>query len=381
MKNYKDQFFLNPNVTYLNHGSFGACPKDIMNEYFDLQMQLENQPIDFLANNIKTELANARKALSNYIDCNDSDLVFFPNPSTALNMVIKSLDLNEGDEVLTTSHEYGALVKTWKYICNKNSAKYIEVDPHLPLDSKNEFLKQFFDKITNKTKVIFISHITSPTALIFPVKEICEEARKRGIFSIIDGAHAPAQIKFSINSINPDIYVGACHKWMLSPKGSSFLYAKKSIQNQLKPLVISWGWDSTPIEETPFLDHNQWQGTNDISQYLVIPFVINFLKKNKWDVVSSDCKKINLESRAKLLNLFNEKPICNNPNKWIGQMSSIILPDCDIEDLYQYLKLKNIEIPIIEWNGHKILRISIQAYNSANDIDILINKLQRYFKL
>ena len=381
MKNYKDLFLLNPNITYLNHGSFGACPKAIMDEYFNLQLKLENQPIDFLDNDIKSALEKARKALSGYVDCNSEDLVFFPNPSTALNMVIKSLEINNGDEILTTTHEYGALIKTWQFICNKKSAKYIEFNPDLPLDSEDTFLSQFFDKITDRTKVIFISHITSPTAVKFPIKAICKEARKRGIISIIDGAHAPAHIYFSIKNINPDIYVGACHKWMLSPKGSSFLYARKNIQKQLIPLVISWGWDNNPPIETPFLDYNQWQGTNDISQYLVIPFVIDFLKKNKWEKVSENCKRINLDSRTKLLNLFNEVPICNSSQDWLGQMSSIFLPDCDTIDLYNFLKSKNIEIPVLEWNGYKVLRVSIQAYNTYDDIEILIKQLKRYFKL
>ena len=185
MKNYKDLFLLNPNITYLNHGSFGACPKAIMNKYFDLQLKLENQPIDFLDNNIKSALEKARKALSGYVDCNSEDLVFFPNPSTALNMVIKSLKINKGDEILTTTHEYGALIKTWKFICNKKSAKYIEFNPSLPLDSKDTFLNQFFDRITNRTKVIFISHITSPTAVKFPIKQSVKKLVREELYLLL----------------------------------------------------------------------------------------------------------------------------------------------------------------------------------------------------
>tara|TARA_B100000700_G_C14984952_1_gene828353 strand:+ start:292 stop:1437 length:1146 start_codon:yes stop_codon:yes gene_type:complete len=378
-KNFKKLFLLDNNVTYLNHGSFGACPKVTMDQYFKIQKNLEKQPIDFLANNIDYELKKAREALSSYVDCESDNLVFFPNPSTAINMVAKSLDINKHDEILTTSHEYGALVKMWKFICNQNKAKYIEFDPILPLQSKSDFLEGFLNNITDKTKIIFISHITSATALIFPVKEICDEARKRGILSIIDGAHAPAHIDLSIKDINPDIYVGACHKWMLSPKGASFIYAKKDIQKILKPLVISWGWESDIPGESPFLDHHQWQGTNDISQYLVIPFTIDFLKNNKWEKVSNDCRDLNLESRRRLLKLFNEEILCENSYDWIGQMSSFIIPDCNIADLYEYLKSKNIEVPIMEWNNRKILRISIQAYNDDNDITRLIKYLKIFF--
>ena len=378
-KNFKDLFLLDNDTTYLNHGSFGACPRKIMDEYFKLQLELENQPIDFLANNITTTLKTSRESLSKYIDCSREDVVFFPNPSTAINMVAKSLTLRKNDEVLTTTHEYGALVKMWRFICDKASANYIEHSPFLPLDSKSNFLELFLNNITDRTKIIFISHITSATGLKFPIKEICNEARKRGIVSIIDGAHAPGHIDLSIRDINPDIYVGACHKWMMSPKGASFLYASKKMQNCLKPLVISWGWDSEIISDSQFIDHHEWQGTNDISQYLIIPYVIDFLNENKWKEVSNDCKKLNLESRLRLLDLFDKKPFCNNSLEWLGQMSSIQIPNCNVEDLYDYLKSKKIEVPIIEWEHRKILRISIQAYNNEEDIDRLIKYLKLYF--
>ena len=156
-------------MTYLNHGSFGACPHKIMKQYFDLQTELEFEPIDFLANNIEEGLKRARKSLSIYVDCNHRDLVFFPNPSTALNMVAKSLNLRKGDEFLTTIHEYGALIKTWKYICKSSSSKYVEYEPTLPIASEKEFNEIFINLITKKTKIIFISQITSSTGLIFPI--------------------------------------------------------------------------------------------------------------------------------------------------------------------------------------------------------------------
>tara|TARA_Y100000768_G_scaffold333186_1_gene273142 strand:- start:710 stop:1855 length:1146 start_codon:yes stop_codon:yes gene_type:complete len=378
-KNLKDLFLLDKNITYLNHGSFGACPKIIMDQYFKLQLELEREPIDFLANEITKQLKKSRVALSKYVDCPGEDVVFFPNPSTAINMVAKSLILSKNDEVLTTTHEYGALVKMWRFICDKSSANYIEYRPYLPIDSKSIFLESFFNKITDRTKIIFISHITSATGLKFPIKEICDQARKRGIISIIDGAHAPAHIDLSIRDIKPDIYVGACHKWMMSPKGASFLYASKNMQKLLKPLVISWGWDSEVVGDSHFIDYHEWQGTNDISQYLIIPYVIDFLNENKWKEVSNECKKLNLESRLRLLDLFDKKPFCDNSLEWLGQMSSIQIPDCNVKDLYNYLKSKKIEVPIIEWENMKILRISIQAYNNEEDINRLIKYLKLYF--
>ena len=380
-KDLKNLFLLNKEVAYLNHGSFGACPKEIMDHYFKIQLKLESEPIDFLDNNIDENLKLSKKALSQFIDCNHENLIFFPNPSTAINMVAKSLKFNRNDEILTTNHEYGALVKMWKYICSTSGAKYIEYKPKIPIASKTEFINGFFDKINSRTKIIFISHITSPTGLIFPVKEICQEANKRNIISIVDGAHAPAHINFSINDINPDVYVGACHKWMMSPKGSSFIYVKKEFQKKLKPLVISWGWDNPDSKKSIFVDYHQWQGTNDISPYLVIPYVLEFMKKYNWPEVSRYCKKLNLDSRLRLLELFNKDVLCEKPSDWLGQMSSIILPKCNALDLYQYLRSNNIEVPISDWLGYQILRISIQAYNSEKDVSLLIKYLKRYFNV
>ena len=227
----KSLFMLDPNITYLNHGSFGACPKPIFDELVNWQKQLEFEPTKHLAYDIFPLLEKSRKSLSDFIGCEMDDVILFPNPSTALNAVIKSLELNSDDEILTTNHEYGALDKTWSFICKKTGAKYIQQNIKLPLTSNTYFIERFKKGITDKTKVIFLSHITSSTALIFPVKEICKIAKEKNILCIIDGAHAPAHINLNIEDINPDVYVGACHKWMCSPKGVSFLYVKKELQN------------------------------------------------------------------------------------------------------------------------------------------------------
>ena len=246
----KKLFMLDPSIIFHNHGSFGAGPKPIFKDLIEWQKKLELEPVKHLAYDIFSLLKKSRDSLSNYVGCNTNDLVFSPNPSTALNTVIKSLQLSPEDEILTTNHEYGALDKTWSFICKKTGAKYKQQNIKLPLESNEEFIKHFTDGITDKTKIIFLSHITSSTALIFPVKEICKIARDRNILCIIDGAHAPAQINLNIKDINPDVYVGACHKWMCSPKGVSFLYVKKELQNKIDPLVVSWGYDS---EDTPLL--------------------------------------------------------------------------------------------------------------------------------
>ena len=276
----KKLFMLDPNITYLNHGSFGACPKPIFEDLIHHQKKLEYEPVKYLDMNILDLLNKSRNHLSNYINCNINDIALFQNPSTALNTVIKSLNLQKGDEILSTNHEYGALNMAWKYICKKTGAKYIQKDIQLPLTSKDQFINEFSKSISKKTKVIFLSHITSPTALIFPVKEICKIAKENNIISIIDGAHVPGHIKLDIKDIKPDVYTGACHKWMCSPKGTCFLYVKEELQSIIEPLVISWGYEAEVSSGSQFLDYLQWQGTKDISAYLTLPYTIKFLKKD-----------------------------------------------------------------------------------------------------
>ena len=373
---YKSLFLLDPNVIHLNHGSFGACPKPIFDSLICWQKKLEFNPVKHLAFDMYEHLKESREHLSNYINCDKDDIVFFPNPSTALNTVIKSLDLKNGDEILTTNHEYGALDKTWNFICEKTGAKYIKQNIELPLKSKNDFINTFIKGINKNTKVIFISHITSPTGLIFPAEEICKVAKENNIFCIIDGAHVPGHINLDIKKINPDIYTGACHKWMCAPKGTSFLYAKRNIQDDINPLVVSWGYDAEIPGISKYLDYHQWQGTNDPSAYLTVPDVIKFLNKYNWREVSLNCRKINIEARELVNKSLNKNPISNN--QFIGQMSAIEIKCEDsikvIKKLYEDFK---IVVPIVKWENKMLLRFSIQAYNSMEDIEKLIFAIKK----
>ena len=373
---YKSLFLLDPKITYLNHGSFGACPKPIFNSLISWQKKIEIDPVKHLAFDIYNYLEESRKYLSKYVNCNKDDIVFFPNPSTALNTVIKSLDLKTNDEILTTNHEYGALDKTWNFVCKKTGAKYIKQNIELPFNSKENFIHTFVKGLSGQTKVIFISHITSPTGLIFPVEEICKIARENNIFCIIDGAHVPGHISLDIKKLDPDIYTGACHKWMCAPKGTSFLYAKKEIQDNIDPLVISRGYDSEIPSHSKYLDYHQWQGTHDPSSYLTIPDVINFLNQNNWSKVSKNCHKTNIEAREMVNNCLNQKAI--SEDEFIGQMSSIKIRCKDPLELQKlFYNDYQIQIPIIKWEDSMFLRFSIQAYNSIDDIERLIFAIKK----
>ena len=370
----KKSFMLDPEIIHLNHGSFGATPKPIFDSLISWQKKLEYNPTKHLGLDIFTQLDISRDYLAQYINCHKDDVVFFPNPSTALNTVIRSLPLKKDDEILTTNHEYGALDKTWNFICKKTGAKYIRQSISIPLLSKNDFIESFKSGITEKTKVIFFSHITSSTGLIFPAKEICKIAKEKNILCIIDGAHVPGHIDLDIKKLDPDIYTGACHKWMCSPKGTAFLYVKKELQEIMEPLVVSWGYESDTPSHSQFLDYMQWQGTNDISSYLTIPDTIKFLDENNWQQVSKKCKKINRWARKEINQLLKKKPISSDD--FIGQMSSIPMDSNDIiqDQIEFYVKYK-IQIPFIKWNDKEFFRISIQVYNSKEDVFKLLEAL------
>ena len=373
--NLKTQFLLDPKVIFLNHGSFGACAKPNYDNLLFWQNKLESEPVHFFEDLLEQELENSRFSLSNYINCHQNNLVYFSNPTTAINAVARSIKLKPGDEVLSTNHIYGALDRTWRYICKQKKANFIKAEIPFSISSNENFLDLFFSYINNNTKVIFISHITSMTAMIFPVKEIIKFAKKNNIISIIDGAHVPGHIDLNINKLEPDIYTGACHKWMCTPKGISFLYVKKELQNIIHPLVVSWGWESDNPGKSNFLDWHQWQGTRDMSAFLTIPTAIQFLEENNWIEIRQKCKDLVVSTRKTILDIFDIESPC--PDSWLGQMASIPLPIKDPELLKKVLLEKyKIQVPVFKWENKSILRYSIQAYNTKSDLDRLIVALE-----
>lgn len=373
----KDNFLLDKSITYLNHGSFGACPKPIFEEFQRLQLELEKEPVQFITKKSLAYLKTAKEKLANYIGCQPEDFFFTPNPTVAVNTILRSLNLQEGDEILSTNHEYGAMDKTWNFFSRKVGIKYIRQEISLPIVSKEKLLEEFWSGYTSKTKVIFINEISSATALIFPVKEICQKAQELGLITIIDGAHVPGHTDLNIEELNPDFYTGTLHKWMLAPKGSSFLYVKKEFQNDIDPLVVSWGYDNAAISESQFLDYHEYQGTRDISAFLCTPKVVDFLEENNWKQISKDCKVIVRENYQRFCDLLNTKPLCPISEEFLGQMASIQIQTEEPVKLKELLFEKyKIEIPVMPLNGKVYLRYSINGYNSQEDLDILYKALQ-----
>lgn len=376
-KPMKSLFLLDPAITFLNHGSFGACPQPIFEEYQRFQLKLENEPVNFFLKEQIGYLQIAKDRLSGYIGCHSNDFFFTPNPTFAVNTIMRSLSLNPDDEILTTNHEYGSMDRTWNFYCKKSGAKYIRQNISLPIVSKEQILKEFWSGYTNKTKIIFLNQISSATALIFPIKEICDKARQLGLITIIDGAHVPGQIDLNIMDLNPDFYTGTLHKWMLAPKGSSFLYVKKEWQESLDPLVVGWGYESITPGESEFLDYQEFQGTRDISAFLCTPKVIDFLEDNDWKKKSTQSRKLVFDNYPRFCDLLNTQPICPITEEFLGQMASIPIKTLNPIELKNLLfKKYKIEIPVMSLNGGFFLRYSINAYNSQEDLDVLYTALE-----
>lgn len=373
MKNY---FLLNPEITYLNHGSFGACPKPIFDDYQKWQLELEKEPVQFIVNSGPKYLQKSKELLAQYLHCSSDDFFFTTNPTFAVNTIMRSLNLSAGDEILATNHEYGALDNTWNFYSKQTGVKYIRQNISLPVISKEQILEEFWKGLSEKTKVIFINHMSSATALLFPVKDICDKARELGIITIIDGAHIPAHLPLNIADLNPDYYTGALHKWMLTPKGCSFLYVKREHQKNLDPLVISWGYNN-PQSSNQFLDYHQQQGTRDISAFLTIPAALKFLEEHDWLKKSADCRKMVRKNYKLFCNLLGSEPICPITDEFMGQMASIPVITSDPLLLKNTLYKKyKIEIPVMVLNNSVYIRYSINVYNSQQDLDILYKALE-----
>ena len=313
--------------------------------------------------------------LSEFLGCSDNDIVFFQNPTTAISNIIYSLKLERGDQILMSDHEYGAVVRAWKKWSKKVGVKVIEQPIGLPVSTKEKLIEDISRGITKKTKIIFISHISSATALEFPVKEICDLAKSKGIITIVDGAHAPGQVNVNLNHIGCDFFVGACHKWLCSPKGTSFLFAKKSHQEWLKPLVFSWGKYGDDPSSSNFLQEFQYQGTRDMSSFLTLPKVVDFFN-NVIKVRRDSCSHIIKKVGSELVDLFHTDPIYTSP-EWINQMVSHPLPVSIPKNIKEILwKDFKIEIPIFDWKDQRYIRVSCNIYNTYDDMDYLLNALK-----
>jgi isopenicillin-N epimerase len=378
----RDAFLLDPNIVFLNHGSFGACPQEVFAWYQHWQLELERNPVDFLGRRSAALLHQAREKLGAFLGADADDLVFMPNTTTGVNTVARSLDLKPGDEILGTDHEYGACDATWRFVCDKTSAVYQRVTVPLPFDP-TQWVAQLLAAVTPNTKVIFVSHITSTTALIFPLAALCQAARERGIVTVIDGAHAPGHIDLQLNDLGADFYTGNCHKWMCAPKGSAFLHVRPERQRGLHSGVVSWGYVSEASGHTGFDAYTgstllerrfQWQGTRDLAAYLTVPAAIDFQQQHAWPTWRDRCHAMAWDTLQRALARNGLQAIA--PATAQGQMVTIPVRCSGAEGLRQALfERHQIEVPVTQHAQQTFVRLSVQAYNTQADMDALVTAL------
>jgi isopenicillin-N epimerase len=382
MNNLRSLFQLDPDVVFLNHGSFGATPRPVLDVYQEWQRRLERQPVHFLATELPDLLAEARQALAVYVGAAADDVAFIPNATFGVNLIARSLSLGPGDEVLATDHEYGACDNVWSFLSQKQGFSYKQQPISLPVQSPGVVVEQFWQGVTSRTRIIFISHLSSATAVTFPIAQICARARQAGILTIIDGAHTVGQIPLNMTAIDADFYLSNAHKWLCSPKGSAFIYARRTVQHLLEPLVVSWGWgdDQQFSYGSNLLDYLQWMGTDDPSAYLTVPAAIAFQQEHHWPEVRRQCHDLLCQAVTRIGDLTGlESPYPDDA--CYHQMAVAPLPP--IVDLLAFKKkfyeTYRVEVPFTEWQGRQFVRISVQGYNVPADIDALLTALQKSF--
>ncbi len=378
VRSLKGQFLLDPEIVFLNHGSFGATPRSVFEAYQRWQRELERQPVEFLSRRHDGLMADARSALAGYLGTRPENVVYTQNVTIAVNVVARSLELGPGDEVLASDHEYGACDRTWRFLARERGFTYVNRPVALPPVSIQSLVDEFWQGVSARTRVIFLSHITSSTALSFPVAEICSRARAAGILTLVDGAHAPGQLPLDLPDLGADFYGGNLHKWLCAPKGAGFLYARPEVQGLLKPLVISWGYESEKPSGSTFIDHHEWWGTRDISAFLSVPDAIQFQADHDWPAVRAECHVLLREALNRIDRITGLRPIYPD-DSWYVQMGAAALPPgTDVEAVQSRLYAEHrIEVPVYEWNGRRLIRVSVQGYNEPADIDRLIEALPR----
>ena len=375
----KDQFLLDPAITFLNHGSFGATPRPVFATYQAWQRRMERQPVHFLINELPDLLAEARSVLAHYLHTAPANLVYIPNATFGLNIVARSLNLSATDEVLTTNHEYGACNNVWQFVTEKRGGIYKQQPIPLPLTSDEALVDTFWQGVTPRTKVIFLSHISSATAVRFPVAAICRRAREAGILTVIDGAHAPGQIPLNLGNIDADFYFGNAHKWLCSPKGAAFLYTRPEHHALIEPLVVGWGWGKERSFSfgSDYLDYLQYLGTDDLSSYLSVPAAIAFQEAYNWQAVRQQCHILltaALERIQQLTGLASPYP---DPS-YYHQLAIAPLPSiADLAAFKAELYARfQVEVPCTQWHDSQFIRISMQGYNSSAYLVMLLADFQ-----
>lgn len=345
------------------------------------QEQLDRQPMDFFVRVLEPALRETREKLARFVVTLGESLAFVENATYGMNVVADSFALAPGDEVLLTDHEYGAVKRIWERACHRAGAAPPRIAKlPLPFTSAEEAVASLFEASTDHTKIIVVSHVTSPTAVILPVDEICREARRRGIAICVDGPHAPAQVDIRLDELDCDYYVASCHKWLSAPFGSGFLYVHPRQQASVRAPLLSWG-RLLPAQPESWSDEFLWSGTRDPSPYLAVSAAIDFIESVGLARFRERTHALARYARQRLVELTGREPIVPDSEAWYGAMAHVPLPPGDAKPLQDALwREHHIEVPIVDWNGGRYVRVSCHLYNTRAEIDQLVTALREQLK-
>jgi isopenicillin-N epimerase len=380
----RDQWDIQPGTIYLNHGSFGPPPKAVRAARQQWQNAMDDQPMDFFVRRLEPEWRAARDRLAAFVDAPASDLIFVDNATVGMNIVADCFPLVAGDEVLLTDHEYGAVHRIWQRACQGTGAQVRVAQLPLPFGSVDETVEAVFASVTERTRIIVISHITSPTAVILPVAEVCRRARQAGIAIAVDGPHAIAQLPLSIRQLDCDFYTASCHKWLSAPFGSGFLYVSPKYQAHVQPPVLSWG-RLPPAAIESWSDEFVWSGTRSATAYLAVPAAIDFLEQVGLKAFRERTHWLAQYAHQRICELTQLEPIVPDDAAWYGSMAHVPLSatttneTCAVANPLQHAIWQKfgIEVPVVDFRGRRYVRVSCHLYNDTSHIDRLVAALKQ----
>ena len=368
---------LDPSVAYLNHGSFGACPKAVLERQSALRAELEREPVDFLWRTLPTRLAEARAALGSFLGADPDDLAFVSNATAGVNAVLRSLDLAAGDELLTTSHVYPACRKAMEYVAARSGARVVVADVPFPLVSEDEVVGPVLAAVTPRTRLALVDHVTSPTGLVLPIAPIVRWLEERGTAVLVDGAHAPGMVPLAVRELGASYYTGNFHKWLCAPKGAAMLYAREDRRAGLHPTSISHGLTARTARGA-LHDEFDWTGTDDFAPWLLVAESARTMAAmaGSLEALRESNRALALDARRILSRTLGIAPAA--PESMIGALVAVPLgerPDAGPgrDPLYDALFARGFRVPVFPWPTprHRVLRVSAQRYNHASEYEAL----------
>jgi isopenicillin-N epimerase len=371
----KQHWLLDPSITFLNHGSFGATPKVVLEKQRAFQEQLEREPVRFMVRELEPLLDAVRIELAAFLGADPAGLAFVQNATAGMNGVLRSLDLDKFDEIVVTSQEYNASRNMVDFVTTIAGAKVVTVDVPFPIESPDIVVERILGAVTDRTRLVVVDHVVSQTALIFPVERIVAELQARGIDTLIDGAHAPGMLPLDLRAIGAAYYTGNLHKWVCAPKGAAFLYVRENRRRSVRPIAISHGANSPRRDRSRFLLEFDWTGTFDPSAWLSVSEALRFmaaLVPGGWPEVMQRNHALALAARDRLCSRLGIAPPA--PAEMLGSMAAIPLPDGDADPLQDALLFEHaIEVPMMPWPAppKRLLRVSAQLYNEIGEYERL----------